>query len=201
MGPGIIRWPRPTGRGAHLLRTVLLAMLAIAAVLLPQHAFAQVARNATAPTNAIVLTPGSIVKLADMNFGNIIPSGGAGTVILSARAVATCTASATLVQTGACTAATFTIRGKRNQRVRIRDLAPTVTLTGPGGATMTMDAIDATIAGVTATNGGNGWNFGNWQITDPSGNADFWVGGTLHVAGNQAPGAYTGTLTIQIQFN
>ncbi|HEY7806190.1 MAG TPA: DUF4402 domain-containing protein [Croceibacterium sp.] len=190
---------RPKTGGAHALRAALFAVLA-AAALLPQQASAQ-SRTAIAKESAIVLTAGSIVKLTDLTFGNIIPSGGGGTVVLTPSASATCTTPATLVHSGACTAATFAIRGKRNQRVRIRDGAAAITLTGPGGATMTVDTFTDAVTGMTASNGGNGWNFGNWLITDPSGNAGFWVGGTLHVAANQAPGVYNGTLLIQIQFN
>jgi hypothetical protein len=199
MGPGIIRLLRPKTGGAHALRAAWLAVLA-AAALVPHPASAQ-SRTAVANQSAIVLTAGSIVKLTDMTFGNIIPSGGGGTVVLTPSASATCTTPATLVHSGACTAATFAIRGKRNQRVRIRDLGATVTLSGPGGATMTMDTITSSVTGMTATGNGQGWNFGNWLITDPSGNAGFSVGGTLHVAANQAVGVYNGTLTIQIQFN
>jgi len=50
-------------------------------------------------------------------------------------------------------------------------------------------------------NGGNGWDFGNWRIDTVNGITAFWVGGTLHVGAAQAPGVYTGTLVIQIQFN
>lgn len=199
MGPGIIRLLRPIWGGAHPLRAAWLAVLA-AAALLPQQASAQ-SRTAVASEKAIVLTAGSIVKLTDMQFGTLIPSGGGGTVVLTPSAAPTCNVPSTLVHSGTCVAADFAIRGKRNQRVRIRDLANTVTLTGPGGATMTMDTITDAVTGMTATGNGQGWNFGNWLITDPSGNAEFWVGGTLHVAANQTPGVYNGTLTIQIQFN
>lgn len=203
MGPGITPQPHPTTGGARLLRAALFALLAALSMLVPQQAFAQVVRTAQANEQAIILTPGSIIKLTDMNFGNIIPSGGAGTVVLSPQASATCTTPATLVHSGACQAASFVIRGKRNMHVRIRDLGSTgfVTLTGPGGATMTMDTELITVSGMVANGNGNGWRFGNYLINDPSGNANFWLGGTLHVAATQAPGVYNGTLTLQIQFN
>jgi hypothetical protein len=201
MGPGIIRLPRLMGRGPLLLRTLLLAVLA-AAAWLPQQASAQV-RTATANSTAILLTPGSIVKTADMKFGTIAVAGTIGTVVMSANALATCTTTGTLVHTGACQAAAFAIRGKKSQHVRIQDLANTgiVILTGPGGAQMTLDTMTISPSGMSANGQGNGWRFGNWRINDPSGNASFWMGGTLHVAATQAPGLYSGTLTIEIQFN
>jgi hypothetical protein len=200
MGPGIIRLLRPTTGGARLPRAMLFAVLA-AAAFLPSQASAQ-SDTASANTAAIVLTPGSIVKTADMKFGSIAVAASAGTVVMSADAAATCTTSATLVHTGDCQAAAFAIRGKKSQHVRIQDLGDTgtVSLTGPG-APMTLDTMKITVSGMTANGSGNGYRFGNWRINDPSGNANFWLGGTLHVGAAQAPGLYTGTLTIEVQFN
>jgi len=138
-----------------------------------------------------------------MKFGTIAVAGATGTVVMSADAPAACTTSGNLIHTGACQAAAFTIRGKKSQHVRIQDLANTgiVILTGPGGAQMTLDTLTIKASGMTANGQGNGWRFGNWRIDDPTGTANFWMGGTLHVAATQAPGLYSGTLTIQIQFN
>lgn len=201
MGPGIIRLLRPTTGVARLLRAVMFAVLAAAAIL-AQPASAQ-SKVASANTTAIVLTPGSIVKTADMKFGNIVVGATAGTVVLTANVAPTCTATGTLVHNGACQSARFVVRGKKSQHVRIQDLGNTgiVTLTGPGGATMILDTMKITASGMTANGQGNGWRFGNWRIDDASGIANFWMGGTLHVNANQAPGVYNGTLTIQIQFN
>jgi hypothetical protein len=64
MGPGIIRLLRPTTGVARLLRAAMFAVLATVA-LAPGHALAQ-SKVASANTAAIVQTPGSIVKTADM---------------------------------------------------------------------------------------------------------------------------------------
>ncbi len=191
---------RPRWGGAR--RLLAAACAALAALALPHQAFAQ-SRTATANAQAVIVTPGSIVKTADMDFGSVGVAATGGTVVMTAASTPTCTASAGLIHSGACQSAAFTIRGIRNQHVRIRDSGNSgvVTLTGPGGATMTMDTMTIGQTGMTATGGGGGWDFGNYQITDPSGNANFWIGGTLHVAATQAPGVYNGTLNIQIQFN
>jgi len=201
MGPGIIRLLRPTMGVARLLRAVMLAVLAAAAAL-AQPAAAQ-SKVASANTTAIVLTPGSIVKTADMKFGNITVAGTTGTVIMTPSATANCQPSAGLVHTGDCQSARFVVRGKKAEHVRIEDLGGTgiVTLTGPNGATMTLDTMTIGVSGMTRNGQGAGFRFGNWRIDDASGIANFWIGGTLHVAGNQAPGVYNGTLTIDIQFN
>jgi hypothetical protein len=125
------------------------------------------------------------------------------TLVPSPPSAASCNASVGLAHSGNCQAAVFTIRGKRNQRVRIRDAGNTgfITLNGPSGATMRMDTETITVNGMNASGNGQGWRFGNWLITDPSGNAYFWIGGTLHVGANQTPGVYNGTFTVQIQFN
>jgi len=203
MGPGIIRLLRPRMGEARHFRAAVCALIAAAACLLaPQQALAQ-SRTASANSSAIVLTPGSIVKTVDMDFGTIAVAAAAGTVVLSPQAAATCTTTGTLVHSGTCKAAAFVIRGIRNQHVRIRDQGNSgiVTLTGPGGATMTMDTETISVSGMVANGNGSGWRFGNYLINDPSGNATFWLGGTLHVAATQASGLYTGTLNIQIQFN
>jgi hypothetical protein len=201
MGPGIIRLLRPTTGVARLLRAAMFAVLATVA-LAPGHALAQ-SKVASANTAAIVLTPGSIVKTADMKFGNITVAGTLGTVIMTPSALADCQPSAGLVHTGDCQSARFVVRGKKAEHVRIEDLGNTgvVTLTGPGGATMTLDSMTISVSGMTRNGQGNGFRFGNWRIDDASGIANFWIGGTLHVAANQTPGVYNGTLTIDVQFN
>jgi hypothetical protein len=203
MGPGIIRLLRASAGGAHRLRTAGCALLA-AAALVPSQAHAQMVQSdtATARTQAAFLTPGSIVKTADMDFGSIAQANVAGTVVLSPQDPATCTVTGPLIRSGACRAARFSIMGRRNMRVRIRENnGGTVTLNGPGGATMFMNNLTVTTTGMSAVGGGNGWDFGNWRIDTNSGITQFWVGGTLNVGAGQAPGVYNGTLVIQIQFN
>jgi hypothetical protein len=198
----MIRLPRLQARGAHRLHAAVCALLASLA--LPSAASAQnvPSDTATAESQAVFLTPGSIAKTRDMNFGTIAPGITPGTVVLTPAQVATCTATAPLVRTGTCTSARFAIRGKRNNRVRIRENnGGTITLNGPGGATMLLTNLTFGSTGMTAVNGGNGWNFGNWRIDAVNGITAFWVGGTLHVGAAQAPGVYNGTLVLQIQFN
>jgi hypothetical protein len=202
MGPGTIRLPRLGARGAHRVRAA--GALLAGALFVPTGAAAQSVPSdtATAKTQAVFLTPGSVAKTRDMNFGNIAPGAVAGTVVLTPAQVAVCTASAPLVRSGTCTSARFAIRGKRNNRVRIRqNNGGTVTLNGPSGATMTLTNLTFDSTGMSAANGGNGWDFGNWRIDAVNGITAFWVGGTLHVGAAQAPGVYSGTLVIQIQFN
>jgi hypothetical protein len=203
MGPGTIRLPRLGACSAPWLHAWCCALLA-AVLLAPSQAFAQQVNGdtATARTQVAILTPGSVAKTADMDFGSIAQSNTAGTVVLTPQNAATCTPSGTLIRTGACRAARFSIFGKKNNKVRIRETnGGTVTLNGPGGATMFMDNLTIGVSGMTPFANGNGWDFGNWKINTNSGITEFWVGGTLHVGAAQTPGVYNGTLLIQIQFN
>jgi hypothetical protein len=157
--------------------------------------------SATADTQATMLSQGSLEKVADMDFGSMTQPSAAGTVVLSPQLSATCTASATLIRTGPCRAARFAIYFENNKHVMIRDGASgVITLTGPAGATMQVTNLTIGVSGLSPKSGG-GWNFGRWQVTGVNGFAEFYIGGTLHVAAAQTPGSYTGTLLIETQMN
>ena len=184
---------------ATVARSAAGRALAIALALLPVPAFAQ--QSQSFDMTLTMLTPGSIAKVSDMDFGQIARPNAAGTVVLSPSASATCTTTNGLVQTGNCQAAHFSILGRRNWRVRIRETSGTVTLNGPAGATMSMTNVTFASADLSTRPGGNGWNLGNYNIDNVSGFADFYLGGTLNVGALQQPGVYNGTVNIQIQFN
>ncbi|MGV3554427.1 MAG: DUF4402 domain-containing protein [Croceibacterium sp.] len=199
MGPEIFRQVR---HAARRLRGAVPLAAALACLALAAPAQAQVIDSETAEIRAAILDPGSIANVADMDFGQIIPGNGGGAVIMSAAATPTCTVTGSLVHSGACRSAQFSIRGIRQQRVRIRITnGGSVILTGPGGATMTLNSISILPVGMTSVNGGNGWNLGNYRIDTVSGMTDFYLGGRLNVAASQAAGVYNGTIDIQIQFN
>ena len=203
MGPGIIPPLRPKTGGARWLRAVACAALA-AIALVPTQAFAQQVSGdtATARTQVAVLTPGSVAKISDMDFGSIAQSNNAGTVVLTPAVSATCTASGTTIRTGACKAAAFSIYGKKNKRVFIRENNNgQITLNGPAGATMQLTNLTVGVVGMSAKTGATGWDFGSWRVDTNTGIAEFYVGGTLNIAAAQTPGVYNGTLLIQVQFN
>lgn len=198
MGPEIIRHPRLLAR-RHRGACALLAGLAGLFAALP----AQAQDSGAADTAAVIVPPGSVVKTADMDFGSIAVAATGGTVVMTAAGTPTCTASADLVHTGACTAARFSVHGIRNWKVRVRDqVAGTVTLTGPGGATMTMTGFTIQTVDMSPSGGGGaGWNLGRYNIDSANGLAEFYIGGTLNVAAAQAPGVYNGTFIVEVKFN
>lgn len=200
MGSGFFRLPRLFGRPA-LRQRVVCALLA-AFMLAPAPAMAQNSDSAAGELQVAVLAPGSIEHLDDMNFGTIAQPFGGGTVVIAPSGTPGCAVTNGLVHSGGCRAARFAIRGKRNDRVRIREVNNgIVTLNGPGTATMTVTNLTIGTANMSVAPGGNGWNLGNYRIDAPSGLTDFYLGGTLNVGAAQTPGVYTGTILIQIQFN
>lgn len=198
MGPENFRQLRRLARRLRGALPLAAAMAALAAA----PAQAQFQDSETADAQAIVLAPGSITKVTDMDFGQIVSSNTGGTVTMTASATPTCTATGNMVHSGRCQAARFSIRGRRQQRVRIRSTGGgPIILTGPGGATMTLNSVSILAVGMTAVGGGGGWNLGNYRIDTASGMTDFYLGGRLNVAAMQTPGVYNGTINIQIQFN
>jgi len=202
MGLGYLRQLRLLGRRPLRERAACVLAAAVAFGLLPAHASAQETDTGTALTQVAIQDPGSVLKVADMDFGQIAQSNNPGTIVLTPQNAATCNVTGGLIRSGICRAARFSIRGRRNNRVRIREInGGQVTLNGPGGATMSMTNITFATTNMTSVNGANGWNFGNWRIDANSGITEFWLGGTLNVGAAQTPGVYNGAVVIQIQFN
>jgi hypothetical protein len=204
MGLGYFRQTRLHGRLSPRFRAAYALLAALTLILFPSHALAQVGTSDsdTAITQVAILEPGSVANTQDMNFGNIAQSNTPGTVTMTPADTAVCTVTGGLIRTGVCTAAEFAIRGRKNNKVRIREVnGGVVTLNRPGGGTMTVNNLTIGVSGMSASNGGNGWNFGNWRIDTNNGITEFWVGGQLNVGVAQPAGVYTGVMMIEIQFN
>lgn len=185
---------------AHCTRAIFALVAALSCIAAPGQVAAQ--DTASAQTQITIQTPGSIEKTADLAFGSIVQPNAPSTVVLTPGATATCTPSAGLVRSGVCRAARFSIYGKRNWTVRIKDgTAGSVTLSSPAGDTMQMDSVTIATSGMTAMSGPPGWNLGRYRINTATGITEFWLGGTLHVNAAQPAGVYHGTVTIQVQFN
>ena len=157
-----------------------------AGVALATLGFASNASAATAQASAdaqilaalsVTLTGGSL------NFGNVAESGSGGVVTVSTAAVKSCTPG--LLCTGASTVPTFHIVGAPSAPVTVSFALNTITLTGPGAATMPVDLVSSV---------------GNATSLSAGGTADFTVGGQLTVAAAQAPGAYTGTINVNVLY-
>ncbi len=145
-----------------------------------------------------ILEPLSITKVNDMDFGRIIGDV-SGTIVMTATASPTCTASAGLIQSGVCQPAEFGGAGPNNQRIRIRRPAgDTINLTGPGAdMTITDFSFDGS-PDLTLVQTNPQWT--RYRIASADGTFIFRVGGTLNVGANQAPGVYNGTFNIRLDY-
>jgi hypothetical protein len=128
----------------------------------------------------------SVVKNADLSFGNLAASASTGTAVVNATTgVVTVTGGVANLH-GTQNAASFTVTapkppGTRNYTIV---LPTSATLTGPGAATMTVDTFKSNPACCAGS------------VAAATRTQTVTVGATLHVAANQAPGNYSGTATF-----
>lgn len=206
-----MHWGISTARG-RIRRTIrtFCALLSLALLFVnPAPAFAAGAKiSAVAAARAAVVTPLSLIKVQDLSFGRIVPRPQAGTVTVD-QVTGACVVTGPILEVGTCRYAQFAGMGTKNMSARI-SLTASTNLTGPG-APMVLDKItlgtNSTISfagnpnangkGVGLTKGGNSERY---SITTNSGIYVLNVGGRLNVNANQAPGTYTGTITISVQY-
>lgn len=203
MGLGKFRRLRPPRR-LTLRQRAAARLVTVAALACPAPVLAQaVSDSETADAMVAIMQPGTLTKLADMDFGQIAQPAVAGNLTMSPNFPA-CTPSAGIIHIGACQPASFAVQGRKNWLVRIREMnGGTIVLAGPGGATMTVSMLSLGTTDMTPAPGGGGppGSFGRQQITSDTGLAEFRIGGRLNIAANQMQGTYTGTMTIQVLFN
>ncbi len=143
---------------------------------------------------AIVLRPLSFFKVNDLDFGSIIASGTAGTVRLQPDGTRTRTGGATLAGNGA-EPARFAGLGTPNRQVNISLGANSIFITGPGAPMRVRDfEIGSTPTAILSTTPTR------FTIASALGNYNFPVGATLEVGANQAPGDYSGTFTVTLNY-
>lgn len=160
------------------------AALALLAIGMPTAAQAEVA---SATATALTLRPLSLVKTADLEFGSLIPSATAGRATIDANTnVRTVTGGVTGATGATPQAAEFTAAGVFGV-VALISLPSSFTITRSGG-TETMSVTNIT------TNGGIGRPFLG------AGTIDIRIGGRLNVGANQAPGVYSGTFSLTVNY-
>jgi Domain of unknown function (DUF4402) len=160
--------------------------LAITGLTFGSYAFAQSnSASTSANSTARVVTPISIAKTADMNFGDVVAGGSAGTVVLTTGGVRSATGGATLGNAGATAAAAFNVTGQGSATYSIT--LPVSTTVTSGGNTMTVDTFASNPAGTGTLSGG--------------GSQALAVGATLNLAASQTSGTYTGTFNLSVTYN
>jgi hypothetical protein len=167
--------------------------LAIVMIAFSAATFAQVTTSAT----AVIITPLTVTKVTDMNFGNIAASAAGGTVALSTAGVRT-PAGVTIpaATPGTPTAATFTLAGLAAATYAVAIAPATVTLGDAAAHTMTVGTFTQAVSAGTLG-------------TLPAGGTHvLQIGATLTVGANQAAGTYTsgaangsGDFTVTVNYN
>ncbi len=141
----------------------------------------------TANTSATIITPLSIGSSVAMAFGNIAVNANLGTVLLPATSgtpIRVPSGGVTLpIVTGIVTAAKFSAAGLASSAYSV-----TLPLTPVAIGTMTISDFTINAPGTSRTLNG-------------SGDDDFYVGGTLNVAGSQLAGPYTGSFSVTVNYN
>lgn len=174
-------------RGAWLLA-------AAGAAALGSPAAAQSADNAD--TMVVLVERLSFFTVQDLHFGDILPSTVAGQVRVTPDGVRTATGGVTLIGNGDQQPARFAGMGTYNRTVRIRLASNSIQLTGPGAPmTVTQFEIGSTPNTVILSTAPT-----NFLIGSTTGMFNFPVGARLNVNANQAPGSYSGTIAITLEY-
>ena len=147
--------------------------------------------SATASSTATIITPISIVKNVDMNFGNIAVSATvSGTVVLAPGGTRTTGGSGGVTlpsTTGTVAAADFTVSGQATYTYAITLPTTTVTLSDGSGHTMSVATFTSNPSATGTLSG--------------SGSQDLTVGATLAVTAAQTPGTYTNSTGVPVTVN
>ena len=147
---------------------------------------ASAARTQSTTAQVALLSPLSVLKQSDLNFGTIVVNG-AGTGVVDPVTGSLTTTGGAAKSGSAAHPALFTGTGSKNSVVHIRLPQNPITVTRVGG-TETMTVSNWTLDGDT-----------NRKIP-PGSVFDFSVGATLNVNANQAPGTYNGTFSVTVQY-
>lgn len=153
------------------------------------------AEKGTAIASATVLaSPVVLTKTADLSFGKFAP-GAPGSITISTSGVRTVSGGVLpSADGGTMTAATFVVAGGTGAAYSITHGGTSALSRTAGSETMLMTKFSA----VTATNATDGIAAGG---TLNAGTQSIYVGGTLTVGANQAAGAYTGTISVTVEYN
>ena len=163
----------------------LLTSLALTALIAPAVGAAPIASSTPSAGQAVVMRPLTLIKLADLNFGDLTVTTGGASTISSVTGFATLTGG--LVQVGGAPApARFRGTASRLSLVIVRSSTPTVLLRRSGG-TETLTLNNLTVSGGALRVVGN----------TPF---DFAIGGRLTVPAGTLDGVYSATFDITVEY-
>jgi Mat/Ecp fimbriae major subunit len=163
------------------------AAIVFALGLVMSPATSAVGASTSGTSNATIVSPLSINVINPfLAFGQVVPSASPGTVVITANSGGGTTRTATggaSVQPGPFGASVFFVSGESGSPVTV--VLPTSIFVNSGANTMTVDTFQS--------NPPSPYN-------QPASGQFLSVGGTLHVAANQAPGAYSGTFDVSVNY-
>jgi len=159
-------------------------IFAIALVVIASSATAFAQSTATASTTATLVTPISISKTTDMNFGTVASSATAGTIAISSAAVLAPTGGASVIS-GTPTTAVFHVTGQGTELIQVSYPA-SISLAGSVSGTLTVNSITADCG--TSTN-----------LVD--GGKDISFSAVLEVPANTIAGSYTNATGLYVTVN
>lgn len=138
----------------------------------------------------------SLVKDADLNFGDLISGTTASTVVVDPQSIRQVNGSV-VAAGGTVSAAQFQGSGTGGQRIRVRAPTGSYILTeSVSGAIMILRDMTLEVDNATFLAQGNS---GQYRITG-AGPFTVRVGGTLDVGANQQPGTYVGTFNVDVNY-
>ncbi|MDF1560243.1 MAG: DUF4402 domain-containing protein [Bacteroidales bacterium] len=140
--------------------------------------------TASATATAVIVSPITIAKDADLSFGNIIADTDGGTVVVDPAGARTLNGLTSPSVTGTITAASFTVTGLADATYAI--ILPVSHIISSGGNNMTVDNF-------TSTPNATGTLTGGTQTLN--------VGATLNVTGSQPAGTYTNATGFDVTVN
>jgi len=144
----------------------------------------------SASATATIVTPITLNKVNDLNFGNIAVNSSCGVVNLSPAGTRSATGGISLpTNAGPVSAAEFTVSGMQEYTYTIT-LPSEVLITntyGTGGETMIVDTF---VSDPSPTG-----NLG------PGGSQNLNIGATVHIEGNQAKGTYVSVTQFNVSVN
>lgn len=166
-------------------------LLAAAITLIGFSSVTNAQSTATATATANIVTPISITKTVDMNFGNIAVTSSSGTVILAPAGGRTKTGGVTLpAVAGTVTAASFTVSGTANYAYNITFPTTPVSLINGSNSMNASDFLSS--LGVSGSNG----------TLSGTGSQVVTMGATLTVSASQAAGTYVSSaFNVTVNYN
>jgi hypothetical protein len=163
-----------------------LAVLTVALGLVSA-ATANAAGTASSAVSAEIINAISISNTTGLQFGEIVASATAGTVVVSTASVRTGSGGVVLDSTIPVSASSFAVTGDPTSAYSIT-LPSSITLTA-GANTMTVDSF---VSNPTVAAGG---------MLSAGGTQTLLVGASLHVGVSQAVAVYSGTYNVTVVYN